>query len=155
MSRYPRTQMEGNVYGGWLIIFELNQQICSAQCICGEVKLVFRSNILQRKSLSCGCLISEKLRQARTTHGISNSPTWLSWSAMWQRCTNSKRDGWKYYGGKGVTIDKRWKSFENFLSDMGIRPESKELGRRHSAGPYCKNNCVWQTHEENMNNRDH
>lgn len=80
------------------------------------------------------------------THGHTVgkfSPTYHSWASMIQRCTNRKRSTWKHYGGKGVTVCKRWLVFENFLADMGVRPAGLTLDRKNVAGNYCKRNCRW------------
>jgi hypothetical protein len=43
--------------------------------------------------------------------------------------------------------------FENFLKDMGERPEGKTLDRRDNDKGYCKSNCRWATDEEQYDNR--
>jgi hypothetical protein len=45
---------------------------------------------------------------------------------MFDRCESPKNISFKHYGGRGITICPRWRSFEKFLSDMGERP-SPEL----------------------------
>ena len=39
------------------------------------------------------------------------------WHNMLQRCNNPKNPGYKYWGGRGIKVCKRWHSFEQFLSD--------------------------------------
>ena len=44
---------------------------------------------------------------------------------MVQRCTNPKEPMYSYYGGRGITVCERWRSFILFLADMGERPSIK------------------------------
>ena len=66
-----------------------------------------------------------------------------SWECMHSRCRNKNDTGYKYYGGRGIKIVKRWNSFENFLKDMGRRPEYHTLDRKNCYGNYSKRNCRW------------
>ena len=82
------------------------------------------------------------------------SPTYHSWSSMKQRCLNKNRTNFKFYGDKGILICDRWlNSFENFLEDMGTRPDGMTLDRIDTTKGYCKENCRWATHKQQANNR--
>lgn len=88
-------------------------------------------------------------------HSSNPSPEYKSWESMKQRCLNPKFIGFKYYGGRGVSICKRWlESFENFLSDMGPRPEGHSLDRFPDRnGNYEPGNCRWATPKEQQRNK--
>lgn len=43
---------------------------------------------------------------------------------MRRRCLNPENQAYENYGGRGITICKRWDSFEVFLADMGPKPSS-------------------------------
>lgn len=83
------------------------------------------------------------------------SPTYVSWRAMKQRCSNPSNASWEDYGGRGISYVHRWETFDNFLADMGKRPSAKfTLDRINVNGHYCKENCKWSNRkEQNLNKR--
>ncbi len=87
----------------------------------------------------------------------AESPTHKAWSTMKQRCNNPKYYLYHRYGGRGITYDSRWESFENFLADLGERPEridSLSLDRIDNNGNYTKENCRWATASQQQLNKD-
>lgn len=82
-------------------------------------------------------------------HGKSRrgewSPEYYSWASMIQRCTNPARNVYALYGGRGITVCERWRSFDNFLADMGPRPAGTSIGRIDPHGHYVPENCEWQS----------
>lgn len=88
--------------------------------------------------------------------GEKASPEYQSWQSMWTRCTNPNRPGWKDYGGRGITVCERWKSFDNFAQDMGERPPDTSLDRwPDNDGNYEPGNCRWATPKEQRANQRH
>jgi hypothetical protein len=73
------------------------------------------------------------------------SPTYNSWEGMKQRCNNPNHNRFEHYGGRGITYDPKWETFEGFLRDMGVRPPDRTLERDDVHGNYTKSNCSWET----------
>jgi len=67
---------------------------------------------------------------------------------MIQRCGNPNDMSYGYYGGKGIVVCERWRSFENFLADMGEREEGEVIHRIDNDGNYEPGNCEWMMRSE-------
>lgn len=121
-------------------------------CDCGKSTIVNANSMGQ--TTSCGCFQKENMSQVKRKHGLSHSPTNRAWSNMKGRCNNSWHRQFKDYGGRGISYDPRWESFDKFLADMGVAPPGMELDRYpDNNGNYTKANCRWATCEQNQNNK--
>lgn len=123
-------------------------------CECGSLAEVPGTKLRHGHTKSCGCLSRDLAGSLNLTHGQSKTPTYSTWLAMWSRCTNPKHVGWKSYGGRGIKVCRRWQKFENFLADMGPKPEGLTIERRNNERGYSPTNCCWATQaEQNRNKR--
>ena len=91
-------------------------------------------------------------KHGHTTH-TSSSPTYKSWHMMMQRCGNPNYSQYADYGGRGITVCNRWKTFQFFLQDMGLRPIGMTLDRKNNNKGYTLANCKWSTKVEQQRNQ--
>lgn len=88
-------------------------------------------------------------------HGLSREPIYDCWVAMKARCNNINHSTYKHYGLRGIKVCDRWtKSFDNFLLDMGEKPNiNSTLDRINNNGNYEPDNCRWISTQEQQKNR--
>jgi len=86
---------------------------------------------------------------------MRRSPEYKARRSMLSRCYHPSRKTYHRYGGRGITVCKRWReSFENFFEDVGLRPSKKyTLGRIDNDKGYFPGNVEWQTWKQQNNNR--
>ena len=93
-----------------------------------------------------------RVGRANRTHGKRHTKLFGVWWQMIQRCRNPKHKAYRNYGGRGIAVCDRWKSFENFALDMGEAPHGLSLERKDNDGHYDPSNCVWATASQQSRN---
>lgn len=94
---------------------------------------------------------SRILAKAKERH-----PLYQTWASMINRCTNSANAQFEYYGARGIYVCNRWRGkdgFDNFVEDMGDKPNGCSLDRIDNNGGYEKSNCRWASYKIQQINR--
>lgn len=120
------------------------------ECVCGVASCPYACHLVSGRTRSCGECLPRGLR----THGMSDYQEYGIWVQMCSRCQVKTNPRYHYYGGRGITVCKRWNSsFELFYADMGPRPSPKHsLERDDNDKGYSPGNCRWATRGVQMRN---
>lgn len=86
---------------------------------------------------------------------LSKHPLYQTLNNMINRCHNPNKDGYKYYGGRGIVVCPEWRfdrrAFVTWGLINGWRP-GLQIDRIDNDGPYSPENCRFVTHKENVRN---
>lgn len=117
------------------------------KCLCcdAEFTVVLPKNGGKNTKVCCNSKCSHKYR-------ATNNREYRAYIAAKGRTTNPKIHNYKNYGGRGIEF--RFKSFAEFIADIGPRPSPlHSLDRIRTNGHYEVGNVVWATKQEQARNR--
>jgi hypothetical protein len=111
-------------------------------CECGVKKEINPNSVKNGSVVSCGCWKKRR-------NGLSTTRSYQIWFKMIERC-NDIYD--LNYGGRGIKVCERWKSFDCFYEDMGEPLPNMSLDRIDNDGNYEQSNCRWASASEQLRN---
>lgn len=135
------------------------------KCDCGEKKAI-KGNALRRGIIkSCGCLWKETIKdnfkkgRDEKSHGLPHGRKLKDlYRNMIRRCYDPKSEKYYCYGGRGISVCKKWRSdrrgFYKWAIENGYEP-GLQINRKNNDGNYCPSNCNFVTATKNANNTRH
>lgn len=123
------------------------------RCECGNEIVARGYDLRKGHVVSCGC---GKTVGHRRTHGEYKTRLYRIWMDMRARCNRVTATGYKYYGGRGISVCLEWSnSFEAFR-DWSIAngyDETLTIDRIDVNGNYEPSNCRWTDWHTQVINR--
>ena len=116
---------------------------------CGKHWEVVMGSVKCGDTKSCGCLRGE-------SHGLKGHKLYGTWRQMVQRCTNSKHENYKNYGGRGIIVCEEWLDIKKFIAwAESTHPniEGYTLDRIDNDKGYNPDNCRWADRTAQVLNR--
>lgn len=161
MAKFEKKYNAGDLIHGFLFLRELPKEkyrIGIFKCpYCGEEFKAAVHNISGNRKGSCGCRAYINMARG-VIHGHQSggkmSSEYGSWHDMMQRCFNPNCKAYERYGAVGITVCERWKTFSNFLEDMGLKPTPQHSIDRfpNTNKIYEPGKCRWATKAQQMAN---
>jgi hypothetical protein len=147
-----KLDLAGQKYGRLTLIEVIGvnpskQRVWRCLCDCGREHNASQAHITRGSSRSCGCYRKDRV----TTHNQSRTPEWFAYQHAKARCKPTHKHHVHYFD-RGILF--RFTSFEEFFSEVGLRPSPKHsLDRRDNDRGYEPGNIRWATKSQQERNR--
>ena len=85
------------------------------KCDCGTIKRFSLTEIVNSKTMSCGCYSRDMVKDRMTKHNGSNEHRRLYniWKGMRKRCNNPNANTYRFYGAKGISVCEEWENLNH------------------------------------------
>lgn len=126
-------------------------------CDCGNIWSHILQSLVWNNTQSCWCLQKEKVTKTwalKNRKVLGVHPMYNCWIHILQRCDNIHYHNYNNYWKRGISYDKKRKTFVWFYEDMKEwREKWLTIDRIDNNWNYCKENCRRTTMKVQSRNR--
>lgn len=126
------------------------------KCDCGSNALATTTSLNNGVKQSCGCAMVENMRKIATTHSLSRSRIYRTYTNMIRRCTSPVEIEYHNYGGRGIKVCDEWANdfmvFYDWAMANGYN-DKLTIDRINNNGNYEPSNCRWATYKKQCRNK--
>ena len=123
-------------------------------CDCGRSATVRGSSLLAGRA---GCRSCSQVIHGHAPTRSSMNKVYRAWIEMIRRCTDPKRPMYKYYGGRGISVNPAWMGkggYQIFMGHIGTPANwNDSLDRIDPNGDYTYGNVRWASKQLQAENR--
>lgn len=152
----------GQVFGKYTVM-DVRSPSSLCRCVCGREKLIRNSFMLAGRVGGCHNCANSRSRSGRRRFVSSLSKELYNYLSSRVRnaigrCTNPKHQLWKYYGGRGIKVCKKWLdapgNFVEYLATLeGHADRRLVLDRADNNRGYEPGNIRFVTRSESQQNK--
>lgn len=161
MAKNPRLiDLTGMQFGDWAVQNQAGnnprgQAMWLCRCACGTERAVGGADLRRGNSQSCGCRNAGMLGNLRRSHGKSGTRLYQIWKLMRARCSRPDASGYKYYGGRGISVCSEWHDFQTFYAwaQANGYDDHLSIDRIDNDQGYSPKNCRWANAKTQSRNR--
>lgn len=91
---------------------------------CGTQFEAYITNVMRKKTRSCGCMRGRFMVQSKGTHGETRTRLYRIWHHILERCNSKSCKEYKWYGARGIRCEfSNYEEFRNFALNNGYTDE--------------------------------
>lgn len=118
------------------------------KCKCGAKFECDITSIKSGNTSSCGCIKRMRIRKLNYSHGYKHHPLYGRWKNIKSRCYNKNVNGYKNYGGRGITVSDEFRHDAKAFIDYAMSLDNAlvkgyTIDRINNDLGYSRGNLRW------------